>query len=147
LKIAATVLSASTTVLLGLQSTDPAPASGAAESFRIAALICSAFVTVLGASEAFFDPRGLWVRYTVARARLIAVRARVRFAASGGKPLDDNAVREYFDAYEAILADLNEQWREMHPLSSPANPQRLPSGDAPRQSRANPGDPGDAGQS
>jgi hypothetical protein len=124
IKLLATILAASTTVLVGLQNPDSGPADGATYWFRLAALVSSAVVTVLGACKAFFDYRGLWIRYTEARSRLLALRARLLYMASGDKPLGDRTLDELFNTYEAVLDDLNEGWLAMHRPSPPAIQQR-----------------------
>lgn len=115
LRFSATILSAATTVLLGLQS-------GVFASHKPVvldiALTVSSLVTVLAAIESFFDFRGLWVRYTEARVRLVWLQRRLRFLASGDETIDDKILEGLFESYEKILAECHDAWLQMRRQTS-----------------------------
>jgi hypothetical protein len=116
LKIWATILSAVTTVLLGLQGVNLQ--AWVEPAIRDLALVVSSIVTVLGACEAFYDYRGLWVRYTETRARLLSLRARLQFLSNGDGALSAKVLEDLFEAYERILGDSNDAWLRMRRQSS-----------------------------
>jgi hypothetical protein len=79
LKITSVLLATSITILLGLKLQDNALR---VELSNIA-LVLGGLITVLGAYDAFFDPRSLWVRETVTFARLKDLQRDLRFWAAG----------------------------------------------------------------
>jgi hypothetical protein len=109
-KILATLIGAATTVVLGLKGEFFMTHSVYLSDL---ALILSSIVTILTATEAFFDFRALWVRYSETRVRLLLLKARLGFLASGGTPLDEAELETLFDAYEQIINESNAAWLQL----------------------------------
>jgi len=108
LKIVSVILATVVTVLLGLKLHD----ANLITSFSNVALILSAAITVLGAYEAFFDPRALWVRETVTFARLKDLQRDLRFWASGQEPegMDAETLSVFKRKLDSILEDTLKYW-------------------------------------
>ncbi len=81
LKITSVIFAALITVLLGLNLSTELMGT-----LRNVALVLGAVIAVLSAYEAFFDPRALWIRETVAFARLKDLQRDLRFWSSGLDP-------------------------------------------------------------
>jgi hypothetical protein len=117
LRIAGTVFSAMTTLLLGLQVSEQV----LGPTLKNVALCLSVFVTVITAWESFFDYKGLWVKYSKSRAQLLAVRAELDYLLAGAKPslsdgkveLPDDKVDPLFRQYQSILEETNASWLQL----------------------------------
>ncbi len=77
-------------------------------------MLLSAFVTVFATWEAFFDHKGLWVKYTRARAQLQSVKAELEYMLAGGDLLlPDDKIDPLFRQYQQILEETNSSWLQM----------------------------------
>jgi hypothetical protein len=80
LKISSVFLSAVVTVCLGLKLAETPNLQVALSNL---ALALSAVITVVGAYEAFFDPRAIWIRETIVFTRLRNLKREFEFWAAG----------------------------------------------------------------
>jgi hypothetical protein len=107
LKMSIAALGAMTTILLGLQVANP----HLVQYIKNLALCTSSLITIVATWESFFDYRGLWVRYTATRARLMALRAQLDFMLAGNRDCIEVAnINKLFDQYENILEETNSSW-------------------------------------
>ena len=111
LKITSVIFAALITVLLGLTLESEA----LKDTLRNVALTLGAVVTVLSAYEAFFDPRALWIRETVAFARLKDLQRDLRFWSSGIDPesLDPQMIDMFKRRLDHILDDSLKYWMKI----------------------------------
>lgn len=112
LRVVRVLFAAIITVLLGVKLT---PGSDWTNRFSNIALLLGAAITVLGAYEAFFDPRALWVRETVTFARLKDLQRDLRFWNAGQ---DEEAIqRKELDRFKArldsVLDDSLKYWMKL----------------------------------
>jgi len=116
LVISGTILSASTTVLLGVTGLS----EGVALVLKNIALLTSATVTIISTWEAFFDHKGLWIRYTRTRAQLLAVKTRLQYKLSDTNgAIPDADLDKLFDQYQSILDETNDSWLQLRKDKSP----------------------------
>lgn len=111
LKAMSVSLAGTITVLLGLKVS-----SGAASVlFSNIALVLGALITVVGAYEAFFDPRVLWVRETVVFARLTDLERDMDFAVNGSSDgeLDSTALECFKVRLDSILKESLNSWLQL----------------------------------
>jgi hypothetical protein len=111
LKAMSVSLSGTITVLLGLKVS-----SGTTSVlFSNIALVLGAMTTVVGAYEAFFDPRVLWVRETVVFARLKDLERDLDFAENGSSDGElDSATLECFKVrLDSILNESLNAWLQL----------------------------------
>ena len=111
LRILSVLLSAIITIFLGLKLENVSVSNVLSNI----ALILSAAITVVGAYEAFFDPRALWVRETITFARLKDLQRDFRFYSSG---LEDGTIKiEDLDKFksklDSILEDTLKYWMKI----------------------------------
>ncbi|MBW5484646.1 SLATT domain-containing protein [Streptomyces bambusae] len=104
-KVATLVLSAASTVILGLQNLDP---------WAGLALACVALVTLLGAVEPFFNWRSRSVLMEEAqyRFRRLADDLEYLVASTAADQLTFAQLDEIFGRYQAIWDDLSRSWLE-----------------------------------
>jgi ABC-type transport system involved in cytochrome bd biosynthesis fused ATPase/permease subunit len=107
LQMATVALSATITVLLGVQvggRTQPVLAN--------IALVLGALVTVLAAAEAFFNHKGLWVNRTVAVRRLEELRRHMnyQFAGLADGEVPPEVVDDLLARLDRIVADDQRAW-------------------------------------
>jgi hypothetical protein len=110
LRIAVVCCGAVTTILLGLHSV--------AESWQSfvkdCALIFSALVTVVGAFDAFYNHRALWIRYTVTYTQLKTLDSRLEYLTAGGlEELDDTEIDRLFTEFQQVLNETNANWLQL----------------------------------
>jgi hypothetical protein len=110
LQMAGTLLSALTTVLLGVQFKEHPIDHFYMRNF---ALGFSAAVTVFSAWESFFDHKGLWVRFAKTHSQLLAIKAELDYLLSGGGPVDDKNLDLLFTQYQTVLAESNNSWVQL----------------------------------
>jgi len=120
LKAMSVSLAGTITVLLGLKVS-----SGAATVlFSNIALVLGALITVVGAYEAFFDPRVLWVRETVVFARLTDLERDLDFTINGSSDGElDSAALDCFKArLDSILQESLNSWLQLrgHDIKEPS---------------------------
>jgi len=111
LKLISVLLAALITILLGIKLTNTEYAA----SINNISLILSASITVIGASEAFFDPRSLWVRETVTFVRLKDLQRDVLFWSAGKEEndLDVNKLDSFKSRLDRILDDTLKYWMKI----------------------------------
>ncbi|MFE5482287.1 DUF4231 domain-containing protein [Streptomyces sp. NPDC056527] len=104
-KVATLVLSAASTVILGLQNLN---------AWAGLALACMALVTLLGAVEPFFNWRSRWVLMEEAqyRFRRLADELEYLLATTAADDLTFDQLGEFFGRYQAIWDDLSRTWLE-----------------------------------
>jgi len=102
------------TILLGWKITSPAPPPLLANL----ALVLGALITVISAYEAFFDPRALWIRETLAFARLKDLQRAFAYslAGAGDGGVDVATLAEHKDRLDAILHDSLKGWLRLRGL-------------------------------
>ena len=110
LKIVSVFLAGTISVLLGLKLDE-----GTTKILTNIALVLSAFISVLSAYEAFFDPRSLWIRETVTFARLKDLQRDMRFWASGQDPesIDVELLEHFKRRLDSILQDTLKYWMKI----------------------------------
>jgi hypothetical protein len=113
-KIGALILSALSTIILGIQEI-PARAS--------IALPFVALVTTLGALEGFFNWRSRWVLMEEAQYRLHRLRDDVDFylLSTPSTALTMERLRQLFDEQQAIWSDVSQKWIEFRKLDAPVS--------------------------
>ncbi|WP_329054928.1 SLATT domain-containing protein [Amycolatopsis sp. NBC_01488] len=111
-RIAALVLTAASTVVLGIQEI-PARAS--------IALPMVALVTVLGGLETFFSWRARWVLMEETRYRFNRLRDELDYyiVATPAAELSRDRLQEFFDRHQVTWADASRQWVEFRRLDRP----------------------------
>ncbi|MEU5811988.1 DUF4231 domain-containing protein [Streptomyces sp. NPDC059650] len=104
-KVATLVLSAASTVILGLQDLN---------AWAGLALACVALVTLLGAVEPFFNWRSRWVLMEEAqhRFRRLADDLEYLVASTPADELTFDQLGEVFGRYQTIWDDLSRTWLE-----------------------------------
>ncbi|MFI8916470.1 DUF4231 domain-containing protein [Streptomyces sp. NPDC053513] len=110
-KVATLVLSAASTVILGLQNLN---------AWAGLALACVALVTLLGAVEPFFNWRSRWVLMEEAQYRFQRLADDLEYlvASTSADDLTFDQLNEIFDQYQAIWGDLSRTWLEHRRESS-----------------------------
>jgi hypothetical protein len=102
-----------TTVFLGLKDT------GFDSVLRNAALIASALVTLLSTWDAFYNHRGLWVRYTATLVDLYAIDTELRYLCEQGVGMIRiTELDALFVRMQKVLKDTNEWWQQERGLFS-----------------------------
>ncbi|GLY35278.1 hypothetical protein Amsp01_013020 [Amycolatopsis sp. NBRC 101858] len=111
-RIAVLVLTAASTVVLGIQEI-PARAS--------IALPMVALVTVLGGLETFFSWRSRWVLMEETRYRFNRLRDDMDYyiVATPTAELSRHRLQEFFDQHQATWSDASRQWVEFRRLDRP----------------------------
>ncbi|WP_234367441.1 MULTISPECIES: DUF4231 domain-containing protein [Streptomyces] len=104
-KVATLVLSAASTVILGLQNLN---------TWAGLALACVALVTLLGAVEPFFNWRSRWVLMEEAQYRFQRLADDLEYlvASTAADELTFDHLNEIFGQYQAIWGDLSRTWLE-----------------------------------
>jgi hypothetical protein len=111
LRLISVLLAAVISVLLGIQFDNIAVRKACTNI----ALSISAVISVLGAYEAFFDPRALWIRETVTFVRLKDLQRDLRFWATGLDPkaIDPVALEDFKRRLDSILQDTLKHWMKL----------------------------------
>lgn len=104
-KVATLVLSAASTVILGLQNLN---------AWAGLALACVALVTLLGAIEPFFNWRSRWVLMEEAQYRFQRLADDLEYlvASTAADELTFDQLSEIFGRYQVIWDDLSRTWLE-----------------------------------
>ncbi len=115
LKISSVCLSAVVTVWLGLKFSIVA---GLETTLSNLALAVSAVITVVGAYEAFFDPRALWIRETIVYTKLRNLKRDYEFWAAGCdgdilEPVDAAKLVRFKQNLDQILVDSLKNWMKI----------------------------------
>jgi predicted membrane chloride channel (bestrophin family) len=115
LKISAVFLSAVVTVCLGLKF---GKTPGLQAALSNVALALSAVITVVGAYEAFFDPRAIWIRETIVFTRLRNLKREFEFWAAGCdaetlEPGDVAKLEGFKKKMDQILIDSLKNWMKI----------------------------------
>lgn len=97
------VLSAASTIILGLQNLDP---------WTGTAFSLIAVVTVVSALEPFFAWRSLWVLMEEASYKFHRLRDELEYYVAARPPeeIDQERVREMFQQYQAVWDELSSRW-------------------------------------
>ncbi|HEY0638760.1 MAG TPA: SLATT domain-containing protein [Pseudonocardiaceae bacterium] len=105
LKVAILAMSATSTVILGLQNLD---------GWTGTAFALVAVTTVIGTLEPFFAWRSRWVLMEEAQSQFYRLRDDVTYylAATPTPELEPAVIRELFERYQAIWVRLEEGWLE-----------------------------------
>jgi hypothetical protein len=99
-----------TTVLIGIHSVSPTIQPFITDI----ALLFSALLTALGAIDAFFDHRALWIRYTTTSNELKTLRSKLRYLLADGKEnIDDTQIDSLFEGFHKILNETNSEWLKL----------------------------------
>jgi hypothetical protein len=135
LRISAVFLSAVVTVCLGLKL----HAIGSLTEARVQlvqtllgnlALGLSAVVTVLGAYEAFFDPRAIWIRETIVYTKLRNLKRDFEFWAAGCdsetlEPADAEKLEGFKQKLDQILTESLKNWMKIRGAPDAESPTEL----------------------
>ena len=113
LKISSVAFSAVVTVCLGLNL-----ASAAQTTLKNVALGLSAIITVVGAYEAFFDPRAIWIRETIVYTKLRNLKREYEFWAAGCdgdtlEPAEAEKLDRFKDQLDQILIESLKNWMKI----------------------------------
>jgi hypothetical protein len=109
-KILGTSFSTITTVLLGLQGFGP----GTLTVIKNIALFLSACVTIIGAWDAFFNHRELWVRYTGSFRRLTELQTDMEYLLAGDAHADKGAeLEKLYARFQAIVQETHISWLQL----------------------------------
>ena len=108
--ILVTLLGAIATVVLGLDLMKYEGMSFFQDNSKNIALIITAGVTVVSAYNTFFDHKGLWVNYTVARNDFYSLRFDIDFYLKGNKKIDPDRILQFKDRYNEVLDRTNQKW-------------------------------------
>lgn len=103
LKISTALFGAISTVLLGWQHPE------SPDALKNAALILTSLVTLFATYDAFFEPRKLWVRETVAVNSLRDLQLRWQLAVAAGQGAA-NPVPVFSDEFQIILTKSLNEW-------------------------------------
>jgi hypothetical protein len=111
LRILSVLIAAAITILLGLK----APEADVKSLLSDIALVLGAIITVLGAYEAFFDPKALWIRETVTFARLKDLQRDLRYWSRGIPPegLDEQRLEDFKRRLDRVLEDSLKYWMKV----------------------------------
>lgn len=109
-KVSTLVLSAASTIILGLQNLDP---------WTGTAFALIAVITVISALEPFFAWRALWVLMEESQYRLYRLRDELTYYLAATKPeeLDQAKIRDVFDQYQEIWRGLSARWMQFRDIS------------------------------
>jgi hypothetical protein len=118
LKSLTVTMAGAVTILLGWKVSTGAPPPLLANI----ALVLGALITVVSAYEAFFDPRALWLRETIAFARLKDLQRAFAYAVAGAgeKGVGEAALAEFNARMEAILHDSLQTWLRLRGVEESA---------------------------
>lgn len=129
LKISAVFLSGVVTVCLGLKFSNP-PNPWQTWLTNVA-LLLSAVITVVGAYEAFFDPRAIWIRETIVYTKLRNLKREFEFWAAGCdgetlEPPEADKLDRFKEQLDQILVESLKNWMKIRGAvdtdnKSPAN--------------------------
>ena len=113
--LGATAISATVTILLGLQGVP----DNRVVFVRNSALILSAIVTLLTGFDTFFNHRALWVRYTQTVTQLFRVQAKLDYLTAGeGKELPEADIDSLCEEMQQVLAETNKWWLDQRAEAS-----------------------------
>jgi hypothetical protein len=114
LKMAAVVLGAIITILLGLRVN-----SSISNVFANIALAFSAIILVVNTWDAFYNHRALWIQKTIMLSRLLELKRELVFYISGMEPsdIDGKTLEKYLLQFESILKDDLKEWVKLREQS------------------------------
>ena len=115
LKISSVFLSAVVTVCLGLKFVGTLDLQTWLSNL---ALALSAVITIVGAYEAFFDPRAIWIRETIVYTRLRNLKREYEFWAAGCdsenlEPADAAKLETFKQKLDQILIESLKNWMKI----------------------------------
>jgi hypothetical protein len=125
LKISSVFLSAVVTVCLGLKL-----ATDWQTALSNVALGLSAVVTVVGAYEAFFDPRAIWIRETIVYTKLRNLKREFEFWSAGCdgetlEPANAEKLERFKQKLDQILMDSLKNWMKIRGAPDAESPTEL----------------------
>jgi Tfp pilus assembly protein PilO len=104
--ISISILAAISSIVLGLNL------SCWKEASRIVALFISGLITVIGAYNAFFDHKQMWIANNNARNEFFKLSFEIEFAEKVSESISEEMVEKFKQEYQAILDRLNKTWTE-----------------------------------
>jgi hypothetical protein len=107
IRMAAVILGALTTLLLGLKSS-PLFVQYEAQLSAIA-LGLSATVPILTAWDTFFDSRWLWIRFTAAHTALHSILDDLNYAARNGS-VPEGTLDKFYDRLRGVVDQASDAW-------------------------------------
>jgi hypothetical protein len=114
IKLLGAGLAAAITILLGLNIS---PEKKALASNI--ALIFGATITVLNTWDAFFNHRGLWIRFTVATQSLYCIKEELNYLRSDGDELTDEQLDSVHKEFKEVLFTVNRDWENLRKEEQP----------------------------
>ena len=106
LYISAAILSAITTILLGLNI------DILKDYVRIIALILTTVITVINAYNAFFNNKDLWVAYNTAENSFRQLKFNIEYAEKGVDTMPIDIIDGFKKNFQDILDELNATWQK-----------------------------------
>jgi len=103
--IGTTILSAATTVLLGLKIAE------CNETIKVVAMIITALISIISAYNAFYAPKELWLVNNEAINKMYSLHHHIKYELSGKTSYDANLVNRFDQLYSDLLKEINEDWR------------------------------------
>lgn len=90
------------------------------DTAKVAILILGAFTTVIMALKAFHSSQETRILYVRTLGKLHALRNKIRFCGIGGPAIESKEAdsRKYFDEFEKIMEDHNDEWRKVRKAGS-----------------------------
>lgn len=106
IKLTSLVLSAAVTILIGWKATDAEP------WLKNIALTFAATVTLLTATEPFFNYRALWIEHEEATWRFYSIRDDMEYYLAGKSPaeIDDSELAAFHTRIRHTWDDLSQKW-------------------------------------
>ncbi|WP_095204183.1 DUF4231 domain-containing protein [Mesorhizobium carmichaelinearum] len=109
--LGASVIGASTTVLIAIQQNDLLSEKWKSTA-SILSLLTSAFVSILAAWEAFFDPRWLWVRYTSTLNSIYELSDQLEYLSKKENEPSAEIVDKLYERLALTLQQTNSEWEK-----------------------------------
>ena len=105
-----TVLSALTTIVLGLKIEVIPYQEHYAQNI---ALVLAGVITVMGAYNSFFNHKKLWVNFTQIRNNLYELKLDIDYYEQGNDSLEMNKIDDFKNRFQQIMDESNQQWSEL----------------------------------
>ena len=109
LKIATVALSVTITILLGIHTENPSVKLFCSN----AALVIAGSVSILGAWDAFFNHKELWIRYKRTANELKGLQSVVEYRSKSENGISEKDADALFIEFETILRQTNADWQQM----------------------------------
>lgn len=116
-QVSSTILSATTTVLLGLTDV------GNPTLLKNLALCASALVTLLGTWDVFFNYRNLWIRFNSTVTELLSLQTDLAYLLCKGiENVKEEDLDFLYQRYQLILEATNKNWSELRQQQQSSQP-------------------------